>query len=115
MYNYNATVVNVVDGDTMDCLIDLGFGIKVKQRVRLYGINIYETSLRDGQTPAEKALGLECKDMLVTLFIQKNPNITITTHQGQGKYGRWLGVITLNDGQDLAEMLREAGYERIKG
>ena len=114
MYNYKATVVNIVDGDTLDCLIDLGFGISVQQRVRLYGINIYETTLRDGQTAEEKLLGLECKQYLIDLFIQGDPNITITTYQGQGKYGRWLGVITLADGGDLADQLRKLGYERIK-
>lgn len=114
MYNYKATVVNVVDGDTLDCLIDLGFGIQVQQRVRLYGINVYETTLRDDQTPEEKLLGLECKQYLVDLFIQGDPNIVISTYKGQGKYGRWLGVITFDETTDLAKHLREKGYERIK-
>ena len=48
MYDYMATLVRVIDGDTVDCDIDLGFGVWLKnQRVRLYGINTPETRTKD--------------------------------------------------------------------
>ena len=56
---YNAKVVRVVDGDTIDLLVDLGFSIHHKVRVRLYGINTPESRTRDLE---EKALGLKAKD-----------------------------------------------------
>ena len=57
---YNAKVVRVVDGDTIDLLVDLGFSIHHKVRVRLYGINTPESRTRDLE---EKALGLKAKTM----------------------------------------------------
>ena len=56
---YNAKVLRVVDGDTIDLMVDLGFSIHHKVRVRLYGINTPESRTRDLE---EKALGLKAKD-----------------------------------------------------
>ena len=47
MYQYNATLVRVVDGDTVDAMIDLGFDIQVKKRIRLAGINAPESRTRN--------------------------------------------------------------------
>jgi micrococcal nuclease len=55
---YGATVLNVVDGDTIDLMIDLGFSIHHKIRVRLYGVNTPESRTKD---LAEKELGLKAK------------------------------------------------------
>ena len=58
MYNYNATCIKVVDGDTIDAEIDLGFDIKVTKRIRLGGINAPESRTRN---KVEKKLGIAAK------------------------------------------------------
>ena len=58
-YRYNAKVMRVVDGDTLDLEIDLGFNIKINERVRLFGIDTPETRTRDLE---EKKRGLEAKE-----------------------------------------------------
>ena len=61
MYKYNAKLIRVIDGDTIDALIDLGFDVWVKKRIRLYGINTPETRTRDLE---EKKAGIAAKDRL---------------------------------------------------
>ena len=61
MYNYNAKCIRVVDGDTIDAEIDLGFDIKVTKRIRLGGINAPESRTRN---KVEKKLGLAAKERL---------------------------------------------------
>ena len=59
MFEYKLKVTRVVDGDTVDGLIDLGFNTFVKKRIRLYGINAPETRTRDAE---EKKKGIECTE-----------------------------------------------------
>ena len=93
LYNYKATVKRVVDGDTVDVLIDLGFGISYAQRVRLYGINAPETRTRD---KVEKKAGLAAKAYLKEILkTNKNKCIIITTLDKKGKYGRVLGELLI--------------------
>ena len=93
LYNYKATVTRVVDGDTVDVLIDLGFGIHYAQRVRLYGINAPETRTRD---KVEKKAGLAAKAYLKEILkTNKNKCIIITTLDKKGKYGRVLGELLI--------------------
>lgn len=100
MYTYACTVLRVVDGDTLDLMIDLGFSIHIKQRVRLYGINCPETRTRDKK---EKAAGLAAKSFVLE-WLRKTPEITVRTHKDKkGKFGRILadicgpeGTATLN-------------------
>ena len=65
MYEYHAEVLRVVDGDTVDVLIDVGFSTFKKERVRLHGINTPECRTRDLE---EKKKGLAAKDRLETLI-----------------------------------------------
>ena len=58
MFEYSAKVVRIVDGDTLDAEIDIGFDVFVKKRIRLYGIDTWESRTRDLE---EKALGLAAK------------------------------------------------------
>ena len=93
MYEYKIkSVDHLVDGDTFDCTVDLGFNISHKIRVRMYGINTPESRTRDLE---EKARGLESKERLYTLlssgFIDGNSLIVVTNKKG--KYGRYLGTI----------------------
>ena len=85
-------IVKYVDGDTIDVIIDLGFHIFVKKRVRLYGINAPESRTRDLK---EKARGLAAKKKIVELCEEdfgEGPHLVLKCH-GLGKYGRVLGEI----------------------
>ena len=93
MYIYNAKCLRVVDGDTLDATIDLGFDTWKKIRIRLVGINTPESRTRDLE---EKARGLEAKDFVVDT-LGKHDNNFILHSQGVGKYGRCLGEIFLGD------------------
>jgi Micrococcal nuclease (thermonuclease) homologs len=84
----NAIVTKIIDGDTVDVSIDLGFDITVNKRVRFYGINAYETR---GE---EKPLGLLAKQHLIDIMPVGS---VITLHSlGVDKYGRCLGDLYYN-------------------
>ena len=113
MYNYKISVIKVVDGDTIDAEIDLGFDIKVKKRIRFLGMNAPESRTRDLE---EKARGLAAKDRVKAL-LEGCKNIQLHSH-GIGKFGRCLGEIFLDtvDGQEkltvesLNELLIREGH-----
>jgi len=91
MFEYRCNVVRVVDGDTVDVDIDLGFGVWMrKQRIRMYGIDTPESRTRDLE---EKKYGLAAKNFLVGMLDDPN-GITLKTHKdGKGKFGRILGEL----------------------
>ena len=104
MYEYKAHVVKVVDGDTVDVDIDLGFGIVMKdERVRIMGIDTPESRTRD---LAEKKLGLAAKERLKELCCGKLKVKSL----GKGKYGRILGIPYTEDGKDICQMLIKEGH-----
>jgi|TARA_R110000824_G_scaffold188811_1_gene370187 endonuclease YncB( thermonuclease family) len=113
MYNYKISPVRVIDGDTIDAEIDLGFDVKIKKRIRFMGINTPESRTRDLE---EKARGLAAKDRVKQL-LDGCKNITLNSH-GVGKFGRCLGEIMLDmvDGQEkltlvsLNELLIKEGH-----
>ncbi len=101
---YNATLERIVDGDTFDCCLDLGFDVKLhKQRVRLSGIDTPESRTRD---LAEKKLGLAAKERLKELCAGKLKVKSL----GKGKYGRILGIPYTEDGKDICEILIKEGH-----
>ena len=91
LYEYRAEVVRVVDGDTLDLIIDLGFRTYVRDRVRLYGIDTPETFgvKKDSE---EYASGMAAKLRLEELLsLDDNGVLKVVTHRDKkGKYGRWL-------------------------
>ena len=97
MYTYKAKLDRVVDGDTVDANIDLGFDITIHKRIRLAGIDTPESRTRDLE---EKARGLAAKDRLSNLLEGAN-TIQLTSH-GVGKYGRCLGELHIDvvDGKE---------------
>ena len=97
MYTYKIKLDRVVDGDTIDANIDLGFDISTKKRIRFMGINTPESRTRDLE---EKAKGLAAKDRVKQLLEGCN-TIQLTSH-GVGKYGRCLGELFVDmvDGQE---------------
>ena len=103
MYEYNCTVTRVVDGDTIDVILDLGFSILHKCRVRLYGIDTPESRTRD---LAEKKLGLAAKERLKELCVGKFKVKSL----GKGKYGRILGIPYDENGEDICQMLINEGH-----
>jgi len=103
-YYYNCHLVKVIDGDTIDVDIDLGFEVVLsKQRVRLAGIDTPESRTRN---LAEKALGLKAKDRLIELCGEKLQLLSL----GSGKYGRILGIPHTEEGQDICELLKKEGH-----
>ena len=95
-YIYRAKLERVVDGDTIDALIDVGFDIWVKKRIRYMGIDTWESRTRDLD---EKAKGLAAKDRnkeLLEKVSAKSGYFRLKSH-GVGKYGRVLGEIFIQD------------------
>ena len=105
MYEYKAVVNRVVDGDTIDVTIDLGFSVWKKMRVRMEGINTPESRTRDLE---EKKRGLAAKDRLIEI-LEYNDNKCLLKVSGVGKYGRCLGVIFLGESK-LQDILLEEGH-----
>jgi len=87
MYNYKAHVDRVVDGDTIDVTLDLGFDVHIKQRLRLFGVDTPETRTRNLK---EKKAGLKSKKYVIDAIADKD--IQITTEE-KGKFGRYLAMI----------------------
>jgi len=110
MYQYYVRKVeNVVDGDTIDVLIDLGFDILFSSRVRLAGIDTPESRTKDLR---EKALGLESKEYLKKA-LKDAKSVVIKTEKmdSSEKYGRILGWIYVNDDTvSLNDMMINDGY-----
>jgi len=101
---YQAEIERVVDGDTVDVTLDLGFDVKLhKQRVRLHGIDTPESRTRN---LAEKKLGLAAKERLKELCVGTFKVKSL----GKGKYGRVLGIPYTEDGQDICQMLIDEGH-----
>jgi micrococcal nuclease len=110
MYEYYVRKVeNVVDGDTIDVLIDLGFDILFASRVRLAGIDTPESRTKD---LAEKALGLESKEYLKK-HLKDAKSVVIKTEKmdSSEKYGRILGWVYVNgDTESLNDKMINDGY-----
>ena len=113
-YNFRVTeIVKVLDGDTIDVLIDLGFDLFKKERVRIAGVDTPEKRTRDLE---EKALGIDATNWLkekLDSTIAGDDELTIRTELvgGVGKYGRLLGWLYIGDGNvSLNEKMIEEGY-----
>ena len=113
-YNFRVTEINrVVDGDTIDVTIDLGFDLYKKERVRVAGIDTPEKRTRDLE---EKALGIDATNWLKKELedaINGESELTIRTELkgGMGKYGRLLGWLYVGDDDvSLNEQMIDRGY-----
>ncbi|MEK9769351.1 MAG: thermonuclease family protein [Betaproteobacteria bacterium] len=110
MYKYNAKLIRVIDGDTIDALIDLGFDVWIKKRIRLYGINTPETRTRDLE---EKKAGLAAEERLIALLWESGNEFVLESH-GVGKYGRCLGVLFIGETNINTLLLSEGLAEEYK-
>jgi micrococcal nuclease len=110
MYNYKATCTRVIDGDTIEVIIDLGFNVMIKETVRLKGIDTPESRTRN---TLEKQAGLKVEQFLIDLIEGKT--IYITTEKSNEKYGRYLADIYLNfeDTKSINELLIEKEYAKV--
>jgi len=108
---YDVTVVKVVDGDTVDVDIDLGFKIQLKdERVRIMGIDTPESRTSD---KVEKLFGLAAKERLYSLLEKDAKLITSEDKDGidmKGKFGRILGDFRAADGRLVTEIMIEEGH-----
>ena len=101
---YNAILERVIDGDTIDVTLDLGFNVFLKkQRCRLAGIDTPESRTRD---LAEKKLGLEAKARLTELCGERLKIKSL----GRRKFGRILAIPYTNDNEDICQILIQEGH-----
>ena len=108
MFEYKAHLLRVVDGDTLDARIDLGFSVFVKKRIRLMGIDTWESRTRDLE---EKKKGLAAKAYVKDLLENSDEGKFSIISHGTGKYGRVLGELFVK-GHDTSvnELLKENGH-----
>ena len=103
MYEYKCKIIKVIDGDTTDVDIDLGFGVWLKkQRIRFYGIDTPESRTRDLE---EKKYGLAAKKYVTDRMPVGSTQTLVTVKDGKGKYGRILGQFKMEDGSILNESM----------
>ena len=108
LFQYKAEVIRVVDGDTLDASVDLGFDTWKKVRIRFQGFNAPESRTRNLE---EKKRGLAAKDR-VKEILEENGNKFILKSHGVGKYGRCLGEIFVETlgGDSLQKTLINEGH-----
>ena len=115
MFTYQAKLIEVIDGDTVDLLIDLGFGVHVKERCRLYGIDAPEMPTEAGKAAKaylESLIGAATGELFVA-----TRKMTRKPKEKTDKYGRYLAV--LYDGSRTADMFihgdqTESSVQRMK-
>ena len=107
-HNYSAKVLRVVDGDTCDAMIDLGFDTWVKKRIRFYGVDTWESRTRNLE---EKKKGLAAKAYVKDLLENSDEGKFLLKSHGVGKYGRVLGELFVKGHEkSINELLKENGH-----
>lgn len=109
MYNYKAKVLRVVDGDTYDMEVDLGFGIKFNARFRLNGVDTPETwrPKSDGEREHGERATARVKELIEGKYV------TVYSHK-LGIYGRYSADVYLADEKNLADLLIREGFEKLE-
>ena len=102
MYTYKARLIRVIDGDTVDAEIDLGFGVYMKQRVRLYGINTPDSRSKEQE---ERERGLASKQRLTEILTREF--IVETILNKRGKFGRILGILYVEQEDGIRNNINE--------
>nr|VFK37399.1 MAG: micrococcal nuclease [Candidatus Kentron sp. TC]VFK37714.1 MAG: micrococcal nuclease [Candidatus Kentron sp. TC]VFK51480.1 MAG: micrococcal nuclease [Candidatus Kentron sp. TC] len=102
-HRYRCSASRVVDGDTIDLVVDLGFRISIDVRVRLAGIDAPERYTDDGKKATARLEELA-------------PRIASLSTRKTGKYGRWLGTLYDEEGNDInAQLVREGHAREVVG
>ena len=103
LYNYDIEIIRVIDGDTVDVMVDLGFSVWVEKRVRLFDIDAPETRTKDLEEKEKgKATKLRLQEML-------NKDDATLESYGVDKYGRCLGTLYVKQ-DNLNELLISEGF-----
>jgi micrococcal nuclease len=106
MYQYKCKVLKVIDGDTVDCSVDLGFRISIEMRFRLFGIDAPE--MRTDAGKASRAKLLELMPVGSELIVNTNKD-------KQEKYGRYLGTFFDRDGNNVNVRMVMSGHAAVYG
>ena len=107
-HNYSAKLLRVVDGDTADAMIDLGFKTWIKVRIRFYGVDCWESRTRDLE---EKKKGLAAKAYVKDLLENSDEGKFSIISHGVGKYGRVLGELFVKGHEtSINQLLIENGH-----
>lgn len=110
LYQYKAKVIRVVDADTIDALVDIGFGLTMNQRFRINNYDAPETWRPKNE--AERKHGKEATLRAIELLMGKD--ILIKSTKVAGIYGRFGADIWLEDGQNFTEVMINEGYSKKK-
>lgn len=105
-YIYNARIVNVVDGDTVDMLVDLGFHTYIKDRFRL---SIIDTAEMNSSDAAERKLAQDAKTWMINYL---NKDVVIKSTK-KDKYGRYLAEIYADSDISLNQQLLDLGLAKL--
>ena len=108
MYHYKAHVTRIIDGDTIDALVDLGFHVMIKLRFRLNHIDAPE--IYRPKSEGEKVHGQEATAYLKELIEGKQ--VLLRASKTVGIYGRWGADVCLMDGQDVVNLMKKSGFEK---
>ena len=108
MYTYKAKISNVVDGDTMDAIFDLGFYMTFKIRLRVMNLDTPETFKPRSESEAlhGSAASGRAKELLL------NKDVVVKTNKDMSVYGRYSAIITMPDGRDFAEVMVKEGFQK---
>ncbi|MBT3384284.1 MAG: hypothetical protein HN778_20425 [Prolixibacteraceae bacterium] len=113
MYKYKAKAGKIIDGDTIDVVVDVGFKITVSQRIRLAGINTPET-FRRKKNSEEYKRGIAAKNYLKKRLAENKNEITLETAKDPDLYGRYLGTIIVKDSNiSLNDELLKKGHATV--
>lgn len=109
-YSYtNVEIIRVVDGDTVEAVVDLGFRVLLEMPLRIYGINTPERG-QPGFTEAATALRKMLKMVPTTRNQNPSCRVSVNTIKSSEKYGRYLAEIFLADGSSVAERMIKGGW-----
>jgi len=109
MYSYKAKIIRVIDADTVEAEVDLGFHIKITEKFRILNYDAPET--HRPRNLFEKKHGMEATKKAKSLLEGKEFNI-YTAKDKKGKYGRYLVTIELDTSFTYARVMKDAGYEK---
>ena len=110
LYQYKGVINRVVDADTVDASVDVGFGLTMTQRFRIDNYDAPETW--KPRNEAEKKHGTEATNRAIELLVDKN--ILIKSTKVAGIYGRFGATIWLEDGRNFSEVMISEGYSKKK-